>query len=282
MGYKTLIDAILQAVEQSGRSDRSISSAALGQTSGVASLRRGTDPRLSSVMALCRELGLEISIGRPDAVPAGISQALELRKDCKIEDAVKAIEDSRQWSIDAISALREETELHLECFRRETTKQWREILQEYRSANPDHLQSAPFHAVPFATDMRATGKPGEVEITLSPVGRSFTRSQIEGWAEWVRLVCLEDPVRNGDLIVLEMLGTPRLKNDLVILDTSNPELLPGAGFTYLALSGDGLVMRRLRHDSGRADIGQSSTRVLGVGDWVVGRIAARIPIVADH
>lgn len=279
MDHQRLVDAILRAVKDSGRSDRSVSSAALGQSSAVASLRRGTDPRLSSAVALCRELGLELYIAAPRGVPAEIARALGLRRDCRIEDAVAAIERSDQWHVDAMDALRAETESQLDLFRRETARHWREILQEYRSANPEHLGDAPFHAVPLVTEVAPTGNPGEVALALSPVGRSFTRPQVEGWAEWGRLVCMPDPASPDDLVVVETAGAATREAGRLLLDVSNPELEPGGGFTYLVLSASGLGRRRL--DDARKAMTSDQFHMLSAGDWVVGKVAATAKL-SDH
>ena len=65
MPYK---DAILDAVARSGRSEREVSIAAVGHESAIRSLKREVDVRISTIEALCRELGLEFYVGPPREV----------------------------------------------------------------------------------------------------------------------------------------------------------------------------------------------------------------------
>ena len=59
--------AILAAIERQGLSERQVSLAAVGHESAIRSLKRGTDPRASTLAALARELGLEFHVGEPRA-----------------------------------------------------------------------------------------------------------------------------------------------------------------------------------------------------------------------
>ena len=72
---------MLDAVERSGRSAREISISAVGHESAIRSLRRGLDMRVSTVEGLCRELGLELHVGPPQArdVPSALG-GVELQK----------------------------------------------------------------------------------------------------------------------------------------------------------------------------------------------------------
>ena len=56
---------ILRALSSSDRSGREVSIAAVGHESAIRSLKRELDMRISTVQALCRELGLEFYIGTP-------------------------------------------------------------------------------------------------------------------------------------------------------------------------------------------------------------------------
>ena len=82
------VKEILRAIEASGRSERQVSIAALGHDSGVSNLKKNGDLRVSTALALCRELGLEFYVGPPRAVPAEITRALELPETCGTMDAV--------------------------------------------------------------------------------------------------------------------------------------------------------------------------------------------------
>lgn len=74
-------EVLLEAVERSGRSARDVSISAVGHESAIRSVRRGLDLRVSTVEGLCRELGLELHVGPPQArdVPSALGGA-ELQK----------------------------------------------------------------------------------------------------------------------------------------------------------------------------------------------------------
>ena len=87
----TYTEALLQALAQSGRSGRDVSIEAVGHESAIRSLKRGLDLRVSTIQALCRELGLEFYVGPPreanerhersDAAPhAGLHQSDVVRE----------------------------------------------------------------------------------------------------------------------------------------------------------------------------------------------------------
>ena len=59
----TYSNVILAALARSGRSGRDVSIAAVGHESAVRSIKRGMDIRVSTLEALCAELGLEFYIG---------------------------------------------------------------------------------------------------------------------------------------------------------------------------------------------------------------------------
>ena len=262
----------------------------------IRSVLDGRTPSLARAQEICEALGIEFHVGPKRSVAPEISRALGLDGDCGVEDAVKAIERSKQWASDSLSAIRAEMEANVETFRRDTTRQWVEILQEYQRVDPDHLQNAPFHAIPFATQLRPTGRPEEVEFLLAPVGLSLRRVAIPGWAEWKHLVCIRAPsagskpqANEGDLIVLDTMRPTTRQGDLLVLDVSNPELLRGFDPPYLILSGEGLSLRRLvwvaDSRAWYSELAESATRdgqtcpreQLSPGDWVLGRIARTIP-----
>ena len=74
----TYADAILAALARSGRSGRSVSLAAVGHESAIRSIKRGMDVRVSTLLALCRELGLECYVGphRPEPGQVGYDAAI--------------------------------------------------------------------------------------------------------------------------------------------------------------------------------------------------------------
>lgn len=68
------VDEILRAVSLSGRSGRDISIAAVRHDGAVRNLKRGQDLRVSTLEALCRELGVEFYVGPRRA--GGLARAL--------------------------------------------------------------------------------------------------------------------------------------------------------------------------------------------------------------
>ena len=61
----TYVEALLDALAQSGRSGRDVSIEAVGHESAIRSLKRGLDLRVSTIQALCGALDLEFYIGPP-------------------------------------------------------------------------------------------------------------------------------------------------------------------------------------------------------------------------
>ena len=59
------VRAILDAVRESGRSDRAVSIAATGRAEAVKRLRYGQIPSVERARQLCEELGLEFYVGPP-------------------------------------------------------------------------------------------------------------------------------------------------------------------------------------------------------------------------
>lgn len=115
----TPCEAILEAVDQSGRSDRSVSLAAVGHHSCVSNLRKNEDIRVSTAEALCRELELEFYIGPPRRVSTHILEALELGTSSSLEDALVEISKRRQRAErhEVIEAIRQLEELQRTAIR---------------------------------------------------------------------------------------------------------------------------------------------------------------------
>ena len=65
-----LIEDLLQAVDQSGLSDREVSLRATGHADAVRNIRRGARPRTETVEALCSAMGLVLYIGRARPPPS--------------------------------------------------------------------------------------------------------------------------------------------------------------------------------------------------------------------
>lgn len=76
----TYSDAILAALAHSGRSGRDVSIAAVGHESAIRSIKRGMDVRVSTLVALCEELGLEVYVGPRRAEDAGVGYEAAIRE----------------------------------------------------------------------------------------------------------------------------------------------------------------------------------------------------------
>ena len=255
----------------------------------------GHTPSLPRAQAICDALGLELYIGSGRSVTPEVARELGLKEDCTVDEAVRAIEQSRRWMRDAVRTIGANTEAELETYRRDSIRQMVEMVLEYKLTDPDHLRNAPFHAVPFATEVRPTGRASEVEFVLASVGLSFRRAGIEGWAEWRHLVGMRAPgsaaetgAKERDLIVLDTMRPTTRKGDVIVLDVSNPELLPGMDIPYLILSGEGLSLGLLEWvddswwiysvpSAHPLSDGQAfQRRRLVMGDWVIGRVAGTV------
>ena len=69
--------AILGAIEEQGLSERQVSIAAVGHESAIRSLKRGVDPRASTLAALASELGLEFHVGAPRTATPALTPAVQ-------------------------------------------------------------------------------------------------------------------------------------------------------------------------------------------------------------
>ena len=108
MTHASLVDAILDAIERSERSERQISHSSRGHASAISNLKSSRDARLSTIKALCEDLGLELYIGphRRELDVNAVAVALELAPNAPLEDLLEAI-DRLRGSEDARRSLRD-------------------------------------------------------------------------------------------------------------------------------------------------------------------------------
>lgn len=108
MTHASLVDAILEAIERSERSDRQISLSSCGHASAVSNLKSNRDARLSTAQALCEDLGLEIYAGprRRELDVNAIAVALGLAPHASLQDLLEVI-DRLRGSESARRALRD-------------------------------------------------------------------------------------------------------------------------------------------------------------------------------
>lgn len=282
------IQELLEAVGRSLRSERDISIAAVGHGGAIRNLRSNDDLRVSTLEALCRELGLEFYVGaQRRLVPAEVALELGLEDDCEVQDVVGEIQNLKSRSADAIREFKKQVAKELQNYRSETARHIVEILREQAETNPIHLRNVPFHAVPFATAVREAG-PEAVELSLAPIGLSFKRADIAAEAEWLHLVSIIAPGEGRrDLIALDMMRAAAPKGEALLLDVSDREFARGIAYDYLTLGREGLDVRRIgRSDDNelysdpttRSSFGQPRPRrPLSPGEWVIGRIAGTAP-----
>ena len=233
----------------------------------------GHEPKLNRAVEIAQALDIELHLGPRRSVPHSIARALDLEDDCTAEDVVREIERVKKWDSAKWAALlertRKQTEAQLEASSRETEEKIFRIIDEYKLTDPNHLRNAPLHAIPFATEVRGTGRPEEVKFVEAAEGIAIKRAAIAEWAEWKHLICMQAP---GDTMA------PRVnKGDLIILDRSKREPVRGTDFIFLVLSGDGLSLRRLREADGAwwlySDKPSYPRRRRGMGDWLLGAVA---------
>ena len=235
------IDELLRAVMLSGRSGREISRAAVGHDSAVRNLKRGQDLRVSTLKALCRELGVEFYVGQPRLAPPGISRVLELDYSSTPEEAAAALE--------LIDMLRTRVTDILQAKEREkrraafevSAKQLHKELELFAN-DPNHWrdQENDYLEVPFATEM-APSPEGVAFNTEDGHKTGILRRDVPAWASHEDLVLVESPD--------DSMKPTFQSGDPVLLDRS--KTVPLEGRLFLALWPFELAIRRvLRAGSG--------------------------------
>lgn len=91
-------EQLLRLMDNKKVSDRRLSMLATGSTDTVRNIRRGANPRVSTLEAICSVLGAEIHLSlpqdaaAPEKAPLEILDALGLAEETSLQDAVEAIE----------------------------------------------------------------------------------------------------------------------------------------------------------------------------------------------
>ena len=91
-------EQLLRLMDGKEVSDRRLSMLATGSTDTVRNIRRGANPRVSTLEAICSVLGAEIHLSTPhddagpEKAPPEILDALGLAEETSLQDAVEAIE----------------------------------------------------------------------------------------------------------------------------------------------------------------------------------------------
>ena len=93
MNRASSVDTILDAIKRSERSERQISLAACEHAGTISNLKRSRDARLSTVEALCGELGLELYVGPPrrELDVNAVATALQLPPNAPLDELLSAI-----------------------------------------------------------------------------------------------------------------------------------------------------------------------------------------------
>lgn len=235
------IDELLRAVLRSGRSGREISRSAVGHDSAVRNLKRGQDLRVSTLKALCRELGVEFYVGQPRLGPPGISKTLEVDFSSPPEDAAAALELISKLRARVTDVLQASELRKRRAIFEAGKEQHREELELFAN-DPKHWRDREndYLDVPFATEMAPS--PEGVAFKMADGDKpGILRRAVPGWASHEDLVLIE---ASDDSM------KPTLQSgDPVLLDRS--KTVPLEGHLFLALYPFEVAIRRvLRAGSG--------------------------------
>ena len=226
------LDVILDAVRNSGRSEREISRAATGQPSALSMLKMGRVPSVERVRLLCETLGLEFYIGPP-----------RWRSDhgTQSRDGVFKAADLLHEAETELERLRAQAEGLATRFERDaaTASTFTSPAGSDRNSGGGAVADpkADYFVAPFSRVVHAAAGSGEMVFSEgTEFGIAFHRSVLPAWAHPDGLVCIraagssmEPTFHDGDLIALDRLHVE-----------------PVAGEMYVIHTGDGLLVKRLR------------------------------------
>lgn len=229
------IDEILRAINGSNRSEREISMAAVGHDSAVRNLKRGQDLRVSTLEALCRELGVEFYVGQPRLGPPGISKVLELSYSSSPQDAAAALVLVDRLRARVTDILQAEERKKRQAALEVSSEQLRKELELFPDSRDPHWEERDddYFDVPYA------------EIETSPEGVAFKTSDgdkpriehraVPTWASHEDLVLIKAPD--------DSMKPTFEKGDPILLDRS--KTVPLEGNLFLALYPFELAIRRV-------------------------------------
>ena len=229
------IDEILRAINGSSRSEREISTAAVGHDSAVRNLKRGQDLRVSTLEALCRELGLEFYVGRPRLGPPGISKVLELSYSSSPQEAAVALELVDRLRARVTDILQSEERQKRRTAAEVSSEQIRKELELFPNGRDPHWQDRDndYLDVPFA------------KVEPSTEGIAFKMS--DGDKPGIRRSSVPNWASDGDLVLIEAPDNSMKptfeKGDPILLDRSKS--VPLEGNLFLALYPFELTIRRV-------------------------------------
>ena len=218
------IDELLRAISLSDRSARDISVAAVGHDSAVRNLKRGQDLRVSTLEALCRELGIEFYVGQPRLGPPGISKVLELNYASTTDEAAAALELVDRLRSRVTDILQAEERQKRRTATEVSSEQIRKDLELFPNSRDSHWEErdSDYLDVPFATKMEPS--PGGVAFnTTDGLKAGIRRHEVPTWASHEGLVMVEasddsmkPTLEQGDPILLDRSKTVPLEGNLFL------------------------------------------------------------------
>ena len=248
----TYAEAILLALEQSGRSAREVSLAAVGHESAIRSLKRGLDLRGSTIEALCRELDLDFHIGLQHHEPPSASPA-----EAALDPAGFASDVKEAVRDEVANALRAETQ----AMRREIRKEIREDLAAFPRQLPtvaNDLEDVGALAVATvgdgATDVSASRSVQMIEMEAAAGGGAYNLDEAPvAGPVWFRRDWIDsrgiDPMQAVIISVRGDSMEPTLPAGCKIL-VDRHRRRRHVGHIYVITTPDGLVVKRMGRDNG--------------------------------
>ena len=248
----TYAEVILLALEQSGRSGREVSLAAVGHESAIRSLKRGLDLRGSTIEALCRELDLDFHIGLQHHEPPSASPA-----EAALDPAGFASDVKEAVRDEVANALRAETQ----AMRRAIRKEIREDLAAFPRQLPtvaNDLEDAGALAVTTvedgATDVPATRAVQMIEMEAAAGGGAYNlddapvRGPVWFRRDWIDSHGM-DPTQAVMISVRGDSMEPTLPAGCKIL-VDRQRRRRRVGHIYVITAAEGLIVKRMGRGEG--------------------------------
>jgi hypothetical protein len=230
----------------------------LGQLRSVV---QGRASRYTTLQSIASVMGMRLSVGPAERggeapqLPPEITRALHLPSDASVVDAVGLIEKDVM-----ASKLRDGMRLVQELTDRAAMAA--ELLPRLAGESPTTRM------MPFAEHVRYRADTGEVEFDESTdLSIAVAEKVLPPWARTDHLTCvradgdsMEPTIQGGDLVVVDKDQRAAVEDEL-----------------FVVRSGEGLVVRRLRHIGDHwslvSDNPAHLSRPMAAGDVIVGRVA---------
>ena len=273
-------EPILRAIAERELSERGVSIAAVGHESAVRSLKRGVDPRASTLVALCEHLGLDFYIGPPregargpetaDSAGPPLIPLSDLERSTQGLVRLTTGAGGDPIPEDLWPALLERRRLIAPAPDDGDAVASAEIATQVSDASAPSTEAANEDELilPFAGDVRAAAGSGETVFEEAADLRvAIPRSILPQWAQPADLICIRTA---GDSM------EPTLSDgDFLLLDRS--QIDPQGGQVFVIYTDDGLLVKRLREDGDGWELTSDNPvyppRRSGESDRIMGRVA---------